>query len=515
MQDLVLTIDCGTQGMRALIFDPEGALLAKTEKVFDGYYSNKPGYTEAPPEMFWEVLKCVVGELKSAHADLFSRIGGMTLAAQRDIITVTDSRGRALRDFISWMDRRTLDKPLPIPDPYRTAFNLAGKKGFVESFNKGTHAHWIKVHEPKLWQQAGYCVLLSTYLISRLIGRVVDAKSNIAGHFPYDFKKKVWCGPWAIKRQIIQIEREKLCELVDSCEVMGFVTAEAAAQTGLPQGLPFVGSGTDKGCETLGVGCVTPEVASVSLGTQATVEVTSEKYYELVPFYPPFPAVDPKAYNPEITVYHGMWMVGWFIRTFAEKEQADCLARGEDIYSFLDEKLAEIPPGSAGLLLQPYWGQESFKPEAAGSIIGFSDVHTKYHIYRSVIEGLGFALREGLETIEKKSGVSVKAVGLSGGGAQSDVVAGIMADIFGRPVYRVQTSETTGLGGAMAVYTGLGRYKSLTEAGAAMVRKSAEFLPDASRAALYDALYNKVYRKAYRRYRPLYRALKGLIKSNR
>ena len=514
MQDLVLTIDCGTQGMRALIFDRTGALLSKTEKAFDGYYTKKPGYVEAPPDMFWEALKCVVGELKTKSPRLFAKLGGMTLAAQRDIATVTDRQGRALRDFISWMDRRTLDQALPIPNPYRTAFNLAGKKAFVDSFNRGTHAHWIKVHEPELWQRADLYIFLSTYLTSRLIGRVVEAKSAIAGHFPYDFKKKKWCGPWAIKRQIIQIEREKLCELVDSCEIMGYVTAEAAAETGLPEGLPFVGSGTDKGCETLGVGCVSPEVASVSLGTQATVEVTSRRYYELVPFYPPFPAVDPRAYNPEITVYHGMWMVGWFLDTFAEKEREDCLVRGEDIYSFLDHKLAGIPAGAEGLLLQPYWGQESFKPEAAGSIIGFGGHHTKYHIYRSVIEGLGFALREGLETIEKKSGVAVKIIGLSGGGAQSDVIAQIMADIFNRPVYRVQTSETTGLGGAMAVCVGLGIYSDLSEARDAMVRKSAVFDPGVQNAAFYNALYNNVYKRAYKRYKPLYKALKGLNNRN-
>ncbi len=511
-KELVLTIDCGTQGIRAIVFDKTGRALAKTEKRFEGYYSKKPHYVEAPPAMFWEDLARVTLEMKNHYPEYVEALSGMNIAVQRDIATIVDEKGEGLRDFISWMDRRTLEKPLTIPQPYRFAFWIAGKKAFTESFNTGTHAHWIKVHEPELWNAADKYIFLSTYLINKLTGQMVDATSNIAGHFPFDFKHKKWCGPYEIKRQIIQIEREKLCDLVDSCQVIGVITPEAAEKTGLPEGLPLVGSGTDKGCETIGVGCVNEGCASVSLGTQATVETTSKRYYELVPFYPPFPGVDPEAYNPEITVYHGFWMVNWFIEMFAAKEREDCEKRGEDLFDFLNGKLPTVPAGAGGLVLQPYWGQESFKPEAKGSIIGFSERHTKYHIYRSIIEGLAFALLEGLETIEKKSGVRVNTIGLSGGGSRSDNIAQIMANVFGREVYRVQTYEITGLGGAMATYVGLGVYPDLETAGAEMVRKSRRFMPDPEESRHYAVLYREVYKKAYKRYKPLYKRL-GKIES--
>ena len=264
-KELVLTIDCGTQGIRAIVFDKTGRALAKTEKRFEGYYSKKPHYVEAPPAMFWEDLASVTLEMKRCYPEYIAALSGMNIAVQRDIATIVDEKGEGLRDFISWMDRRTLEKPLTIPQPYRFAFWIAGKKAFTESFNTGTHAHWIKVHEPELWSAADKYIFLSTYLINKLTGRMVDATSNIAGHFPFDFKHKKWCGPYEIKRQIIQIEREKLCDLVDSCQVIGVITPEAAQKTGLPEGLPLVGSGTDKGCETIGVGCVNEGCASVSL----------------------------------------------------------------------------------------------------------------------------------------------------------------------------------------------------------------------------------------------------------
>ncbi|MEG0378137.1 MAG: FGGY-family carbohydrate kinase, partial [Eubacterium sp.] len=362
-------------------------------------------------------------------------------------------------------------------------------------------------NEPELWRRSYKYIFLSTYLIAKLTGKIIDSKSDIAGHFPFDFKNKQWCGPYEIKRQIIQIEREKLCDLVDSCAVIGVLSKQASLLTGLPEGLKLIGSGTDKGCETIGVGCVDSHTASVSLGTQSTVETTADRYYELVPFYPPFPSVDPLCYNPEITVYHGFWMIDWFIETFVQKERDAISSKGGNILEFLDAQLDTIPAGSEGLLLQPFWGMESFRPEAKGSMIGFTEKHTKYHIYKSIIEGIAFALLEGIKKIEQKSHIPIKSIGLSGGGSRSDPVAQIMADVFGREVYRVQTGETTGLGGAMATYVGLGIYKDLKEANEKMVHKSKIFVPDKKKKTLYQTLYNQVYKKAYARYKPLYKHL--------
>ncbi|MEG2651894.1 MAG: xylulose kinase, partial [Eubacterium sp.] len=87
----------------------------------------------------------------------------------------------------------------------------------------------------------------------------------------------------------------------------------------------------------------------------------------------------------------------------------------------------------------------------------------------------------------------------------------IMADIFGRETYRVQTSATTGLGGAMAIFVALGRYEDLREAGYNMIRKTRIYRPDPKRQRLYDAIYRDVYAKAYKRYKPLYQSLKSIM----
>ena len=107
--------------------------------------------------------------------------------------------------------------------------------------------------------------------------------------------------------------------------------------------------------------------------------------------------------------------------------------------------MSAVPPGSMGLMLQPYWtpGIKVPGPEAKGAIIGFGDVHTRAHMYRAILEGLAYALREGKERIEKRSGVPITELRVSGGGSQSDAAMQLTADIFGLPTARPHVYETS------------------------------------------------------------------------
>ena len=179
----------------------------------------------------------------------------------------------------------------------------------------------------------------------------------------------------------------------------------------------------------------------------------------------------------------------------------------------LFEKLVEkIPPGSMGLMLQPYWtpGLKSPGPEAKGAIIGFGDVHTRAHLYRSILEGLAYALREGKERIEKRSKIPISTLRVSGGGSQSDQAMQLTADIFGIPTARPHIYETSGLGAAINAAMGLDFYNDYESAIQAMTRTDRVFEPDWSSFKLYDALYHEVYKKMYRRLKPLYEKIREI-----
>lgn len=177
--------------------------------------------------------------------------------------------------------------------------------------------------------------------------------------------------------------------------------------------------------------------------------------------------------------------------------------------------MSRVPVGSDGLLVQPYWGPGLKTPQAKGVMIGFNDVHTRAHIYRAIIEGLGYALFEGLENLMRRTGNPVTRVAVSGGGSQSEIVCKIMADIIGMPVYKVQTYETSGLGCAVVTFAALGVYGSIEEASDAMVRVTTVYQPDAANHERYLQFYNRVYKKIYRCNLPVYNELYSLLAADR
>jgi sugar (pentulose or hexulose) kinase len=149
-------------------------------------------------------------------------------------------------------------------------------------------------------------------------------------------------------------------------------------------------------------------------------------------------------------------------------------------------------------------------PEAKGAIIGFGDVHTRAHIYRAILEGLAYALREGLERTERRLGVHAAEVRVSGGGSQSDAAMQITADIFNRPASRPHIYETAGLGAAMDAAVGLGLHRDFAAAVAEMTRVSRTFLPRPDVQEVYEGLYRRVYCEMYHRLRPLYEEIRRI-----
>lgn len=184
---------------------------------------------------------------------------------------------------------------------------------------------------------------------------------------------------------------------------------------------------------------------------------------------------------------------------------------GRDAIDILNERLDKIPVGCDGLILQPFWGEELTRPGAKGSILGFRDVHTRIHIYRAIIRGIGFAMIDGIKKIGRVSGQRLENIALSGGGSQSDAIYLIAADIFGRKVYRVQTYETSGLGAAVAAFTALGVYPSFDETVTAMVHPTRYFEPDPLNSRKYAIIYHQIYKNMYAKLKPVYKMIDKVL----
>ncbi|MCD4685865.1 MAG: FGGY-family carbohydrate kinase [Anaerolineae bacterium] len=510
--ELILALDNGTQSVRALLFDPQGTLVAKSRVLIEPYVSPKPNWAEQDPDYFWQSLCQACQQLWTQIDVPKSAIKGVTLTTQRASVVNVDREGKPLRPAILWLDQRRAEKLPPVGGLWGMAFRVAQLSDTIAYFQAEAEANWIHRHQRDIWDHTYKYLLLSGYLTYKLTGRMVDSVASQVGYIPFDYKRQQWAKRWDWKWQAVAVPREHLPELVPAAEQLGTISAKAAAATGIPAGLPLIAAAADKACEVLGSGCLEPHIAGLSYGTTATINTTHRKYIEVIPLIPPYPSAVAGAYSLEVQVFRGYWMVNWFKNEFGHPETQVAEERGVEPEMLFDDLLQQVPPGSHGLVLQPYWspGVRAPGPEARGAIIGFSDVHTRAHFYRAILEGVAYALREGKERTEHRSKVPITELRVSGGGSQSDGAMQLTADLFGLPATRSHTYETSGLGAAIDAAVGLGLHPDFNSAVRAMTHIGDVFEPDHATHALYDDLFHNVYKKMYGRLRPLYTALRTI-----
>jgi sugar (pentulose or hexulose) kinase len=511
-RDLLLAIDNGTQSVRALVFDLEGHLLAKERVPIEIYVSDAPGLSELPLEPAWGLLCQATRALVANHPDLIPRLAGAALTTQRGTTVNLDREGRPLRHAITWLDQRRTEGLPPVGGLWGLAFRLTGMTDTVAYLQAEAEANWIRTHQPDIWAATEHYAYFSGYLIYKLTGRWVDSVAAQVGYQPFDYKHMRWSSSWDWKWQAVPMPRRILPTLLPPGARLGEITPAAAADTGLPVGLPLIAAASDKACEVLGAGCLEPHIGCLSYGTSATINTIHRRYHELIPLIPPYGAAVPGAYSLEVQIFRGFWMVSWFKEEFGQLEQWLAAEQGVEPESLFDKLLEAVPPGSQGLLLQPYWspGLKSPGPEARGAIIGFGDVHTRAHLYRAILEGLAYALREGAERTARRTGIRVEQLRVAGGGSQSDAAMQLTADVFNRPTSRPHLYETSGLGAAIDAAVGLGLHPSFDAAITAMTRLRDTFEPNPTAARIYDELYRQVYRRMYPRLRPLYQEIRRI-----
>jgi len=508
--EYILAIDCGTQSIRAMLVDPQGNIVHKKRMPIEPYFSTRPGWAEQHADHYWENLCAACQGLWEESPVPKEAVIAVALTTQRATVVCVDKEGRPLRPAIVWLDQRRTTGLRPIGGLIGLGFKLVGMAEAVAWAQAEAEVNWIRTHEPDVWARTHKYLFLSGYLTYRLTGRFVDSVGCQVGYVPFDYKAMRWCRPGDWKWQAFPVEREKLPELVPPAQPLGQITPQASEATGIPQDLSLIAAAADKACEVLGAGCLRPGVACLSYGTTAVIETITPKYTEVIRFIPPYPSAVPGAYNTEVMVYRGYWMVSWFKQEFGLREQRIAEERGIEPEDLFDELVNQVPPGSHGLILQPYWSPGLKQPEARGAIIGFGDVHTRAHLYRAILEGIAYALRDGLEATERATKTPISEVRVAGGGSRSDAAMQITADIFNRPAVRPHTYETSGLGAAIDAAVGVGLYPDFETAVREMTRVGQVFTPDPHNRDIYEGLYSRVYRRMYRRLKPLYEEIRAI-----
>ncbi len=339
------------------------------------------------------------------------------------------------------------------------------------------------------------------YLARRLTGERRDSAAAYDGLWPIDLATRDWSDDPAAYDAAGMV-RDLLPDLVDPGGLLGRVTAEAAAATGLPVGLGVHATGNDKAVEALGCGLgPDPEDRTVllSLGTYVAAMTVGRPARDTDGsaedrYWVNASAVPGVVLHESGGVRRGMWTTTWWRRLLAEAAVAAGADAGRAegrLLAWLESGAAAVAPGSEGLVALPDWLPPAGEPWRRGAMLGFGGEHGPHHVHRSVLEGLVLRMRGNIEAMEAAldaAGTGPRPLLVSGGGSRSDLTMQMVADVLGRPATRPAEPDAAGTGSAICAAVGAGLHAGWAEAVAAMVRRGDTFEPDPAAVATYDRL---------------------------
>jgi len=494
-----IVIDGGTQNIKAFIFDEKGDEVYGEAYPVTPYFSVKPGFAEQDAEKYLEITQKVTRSVvENSHVPK-DEIAAVAITSHRSTIVPVDKGGKPVRSAITWLDERKTEG-LNLPAGFETLTVL-------KEYQRRSKFNWIRKYEPENYDKTHIFLTISSYIFHALTGEFKDCSSMIVGLFPYDYAQLQWHSLEMVY-EIFGVEREKLPPLVSPAEIAGTVTKEGAKSFGVPQGLPIIIGAGDKQSELLGAGVINNDIGEVSYGTAAVIELFSAEYIEhpQLDFFT-WGAAIPKHWALEGFVGSGYWIISWFKKEFAKYEEEEAKKLKIAPEDLLNREMKELPPGSMGLFLLPYWHPRENEPLSKGAIIGFSGEHTRPYLYRAIIEGIAYELRRLKEVMEEHAGSKIKELRVGGGGSKSSEIMQMTADIFNLPTSRVHTSNLSALGAAIDAAVTLNIYHGFPEAVDNMVRVKKTFTPHAKNVKIYDRLFNEVYKEIYPALSPLYRKI--------
>jgi xylulokinase len=503
---LLLGIDIGTTGARAILVDPaDGRVVAGATREYP-LHTPRPLWAEQDALDWW---RGAAGAVRDALDVARRETGGalvkaIGLSGQMHGVVLVDGAGAPLGRSLIWCDGRTQDECDEITSRVgaQRLIELTSNPALV-GFS-APKILWVRKHQPREFERARKFLLPKDYVRLCLTGEYASEVSDASGTLLFDVEGRRWS---AEMLSALDLDASLLPAVHESPVVSGTVTAAVAAELGLAAGTPVVGGGGDQAAGAVGNGIVRRGLVSSTIGSSGVVFAYAEK-----------PVRDPGGrVHTFCHAVPGSWHVmgvtqgaglslRWFRDEVAGPLEAEAAARaGRDPYDMLSEAAAAVPPGSDGLFFLPYlMGERTphLDPQARGVWFGLTAAHRRAHLTRSVMEGVTYSLRDCLEIL-LEMGVTVEEIRASGGGGRSPLWRQIQADVFGREVATINAAEGPAYGAALLAGVGTGQWSSVPEACAATIKVLTRVKPRAEAQAAYEKGY-PIYRDVYTRLKTLY-----------
>ena len=495
MPQYLLAHDLGTSGNKAVLYTPDGQLVASRNCPYDTHFFNG-NWAEQNPQDWWQATCTSTQELlreaKAGAAD----VAVVALSGQMMGCTPVDKDGNALRPSILYCDQRATKEAAQVLSKIdmKSFYEIAGHR--VSSSYTLEKLMWIRDNEPEIYARTHKTLFAKDYINCRLTGRMATDFSDATGANAFDVRTLRWSEKLI---GLAGLDGAMFPEAMESVAILGTVTSRAAKETGLKEGTPVALGGGDGSCAGVGVGCIKPGTAYNYLGSSSWIGLTVKE-----------PIVDeqmrtmnwahcvPGYLHPTGTMQTAGSSHSWLKNTLCQPEVQEAAKKGISPYDLINEAVSRVPAGSNGVLFLPYMlGERTpwWNPQARGAFVGLNLATRREDMLRAVLEGV--AMNLGLIVNIFRRHVPIDAVTVIGGGARSGVWRQMMADVFGCPIHSLNfLEEATSMGAAVIGGVAAGIFPDF-EVIHRFVRVEHTALPDPERQDFYGRLM-LVFEKTYR-----------------
>ena len=458
MSRFLLAHDLGTSGNKATLYADDGRLIASHMVAYPTHFFNGNWAEQDPADWWRAVCDSTRALLAQAKADP-SDIAVLALSGQMMGCTLVDKTGEVLRPSMLYCDQRASVQAARILEQIdlKEFYGIVGHR--VSPSYTLEKLMWVRDHEPALYARTHQTLCAKDYINFRLTGKMATDFSDASGTNAFDLNTFKW------SEKIINltgVDGTMFPEPMDSTQVLGEITRDAAAATGLRVGTPVALGGGDGSCAGVGVGCIKPGTAYNYLGSSSWIALTVEK-----------PIVDeqmrtmnwahcvPGYLHPSGTMQTAGSSMQWLKDVICTSECAGAAATNASPYALIDEVIANSTPGANGILFLPYMlGERTpwWNPDARGAFIGLSLASKREDVLRAVMEGVTMNL--GIIVNIFRQHVPMDAITVIGGGAKSAVWRQMMADIYDCPIESLNfLEEATSMGAAVIGGVAVGLFK--------------------------------------------------------
>ena len=504
-KQLLLGIDVGTLGSKGVLLSTEGKVVAESFREHD-VYQPYPGWAEHDPEaVWWKDFVQLVREIFKRYRAKPPDVLGICVSALMPDVVLVNRQGHPLYNAILYSDNRAYEElqwgKKVVGDEMH--LNVCGTSITTEA--AWPKLLWVKKHKSKVWSKAYKFLSATNYLVLKLTSQYSMDFDNATAYL-FDLKKGEWSEELC---QLAGIPIEKLPSVFPSHQIVGEVEREASKETGLAKGTPVLVGCGDVSASTLSSGVTEDKEAVFYYGSTGCLLVCSDQLKTHPKLWAGRYLIPGKYLLASFMATSGI-ILRWFRDEFGQLEVEKARRSGSSAYSILDQEASRVAPGSDGLIVLPYFQGEKapiWNPLARGVVFGLLLNHTRAHLYRSLLEAVGYGLRHNLDMFEE-SGMLPEKLMTVDGGAKSRLWRQIVTDITGIPQHYIAKLPGAPFGDAYLAGYGVGLFKDF--------RKLKEWLKVTevthSRQKIhqyYTKLYS-IYRKLYESVGPLFLEVKAL-----